>query len=287
VQPEKQNRKGFPVIYAAFTFWLFLIAFMGMGIYRLWAGLVKPAWINWALLPGTAVSEMAYIFGCLITGGEIKRAKLIDTSAGKTSSATGTSDAAAGASGTVAQAAPKLKFIGPAVASLLAIVACAAAIIALHTYLGRPVISQFNAALSVNPTIALPAVLPGTWEGFWDQIVGQVRLLQRSCQAWAGLQWSDWHVPLFVYLAACLSIRLAPARREVRAMLFSLVLIAVGIAIAGQLNQQFETLMSDLWPLLTYVWASLLLLLTTTLLIRAIASLVMTLAGKTAGKAGK
>jgi hypothetical protein len=30
VQPEKLKRKGFPVIYAAFTFWLFLIAFMGI-----------------------------------------------------------------------------------------------------------------------------------------------------------------------------------------------------------------------------------------------------------------
>ena len=278
------------MIYAAFTFWLFLIAFMGMGIYRLWAGLLRPAWINWALLPGTAVSEMAYIFGCLITGGEIKRAKLIDTSAGKASSGTGASDAAAGASATVAQAAPKLQFITPAVASLLAIVACAAAIIALHTYLGRPVISQFNATLSAEPANALPAALPVSWNEFWDQIVGQVRLLQRSCQAWAGLHWADWHVPLFVYLAACLSIRLAPARRQVRAMLFSLVLIAAGIAIAGAINDQFQTLMSDLWPRLTYVWASLLLLLTASLLIRAIASLIMTLAGKqdkSAGKAGK
>ena len=71
------------MIYAAFTLWLVLILFAGIGVYRLWTKLVKPAWVNWALLPGTVVSEMAYIFGCLITGGEIRRAKLMPDGGGR------------------------------------------------------------------------------------------------------------------------------------------------------------------------------------------------------------
>ncbi len=66
------------MIYATFSVWLVLTLFAGMGVYRLWTRLVKPTYVHWALLPGTIVSEMAFIFGCLITGGEVKRAKLIE-----------------------------------------------------------------------------------------------------------------------------------------------------------------------------------------------------------------
>jgi len=38
--------------------------------------------------------------------------------------------------------------------------------------------------------------------------------------------------------------------------------------------------MTDLWPLLTYVWATLLLLLILTLLIRSVVGLIKVLAGK-------
>jgi hypothetical protein len=264
------------MIYAAFTIWLLLIIAMGMAIYRQWTALVRPQYVNYALLPGTIVSEMAYIFGCLITGGEIKRAKLIDSGGGKGPSAGG--EGGTTASATVA--APRLKFIGPAVASLLAIVACGAAILAVHAYLGKPVIETFSAAVNSMSAKALPASLPGSWDGFWELMAQQVRLLQKACETYGDLHWLNWRVPLFVYLAACLSIRLAPARKEVRAMLASAVLVAGAIALAGALSDRFHTLMLDLWPLVTYVWASLLFLLVVTLLVRAIVALVKVLAGK-------
>ena len=59
-------------IVAAFVVYLVLIIFMGLGIYRIWRQMVPTAGISWALLPGTVVSEMAYILGCLIAGGEIR-----------------------------------------------------------------------------------------------------------------------------------------------------------------------------------------------------------------------
>lgn len=269
------------MIYAAFTIWLLLIIAMGMAIYRQWTALVKPQYVNYALLPGTVVSEMAYIFGCLITGGEIKRAKLIESAGGGKVGSKGLSSGGEGgttASATVAT--PRLKFIGPAVASLLAIVACGAAILALHAYLGRPVIETFSASMNNLSTKALPMSLPGSWDGFWDLMAQQVRLLQKACETYGDLHWLNWRVPLFVYLAACLSIRLAPARKEVRAMLASAVLVAGAIALAGVVSDQFRGLMLDLWPLLTYVWASLLLLLIVTLLVRAIVAMVKLLAGK-------
>ena len=213
-----------------------------------------------------------------ISGGEIRRAKLIDTSGAKSSAKAGSDGGSASGPGT--EAAPRLKFIGPAVASLLAIVACGAAILAANSYLGQPVLATFKFTLGMPPTAGLPQELPLSWQGFWDFLIDQVRLLQRTCETWTDLKWLDWRVPLFVYLAACLSIRLAPARREVRAMLAAAVLVAAGIGVAGLISDHLSDLMHELWPLVTYVWASLLFLLVLTLLIRGVVSLAAVLAGK-------
>ena len=47
------------------------------------------------------------------------------------------------------------------------------------------------------------------------------------------VKWKDWRVPVFVYLAACLAVRLAPVRRSVRASLAAVVLTAGIIALVG------------------------------------------------------
>jgi len=117
--------------YAAFTMWLVLTVFAGIGVYRMWASLGKPSSVNWALLPGTIVSEMAYIFGCLVTGGEISNAKLVPSKGDSSGGEPKTSDS------------PRLKLVGPFVASLLALVACGAAILLVHKALGKPVMEQF------------------------------------------------------------------------------------------------------------------------------------------------
>lgn len=251
------------MIYAAFTLWLLLILFTGIGVYRQWARLVKPSRVNWALLPGTAISEMAYIFGCLITGGEIRRAKLIPSREGVEGEGEPTAEAAAG-----------LKFVGPIVASLLAIVACGGAILAAHALLGEPLIEEFRVGA------ALPQKLPTSWDGLWAQVGMQVSLLRRMCETWGRAEWTNWRVPLFVYLSLCLSIRLSPVRRPVRPTLGAVVAIAGAIALIGLIWGRFDRLMEDIWPLLTYIWASLLFMLVVTLLLRGVVALVRILAGK-------
>lgn len=258
------------MIYAAFSVWLFLILFVGIGIYRLWTGLVKPAWVNWTLLPGTVVSEMAYIFGCLITGGTVKHAKLIDTPG----------EGKKGGGEAKTEASPGLKGFGPVVASLLAIVACGAAILLVHSLLGKPVLDQFNATRGFLESSGVPKELPDSWDAFWAQIGGQVSLLQRTLETWGQVQWSDWHVPLFVYLSICLAIRLAPVGRPVRPTLAAVVLIAVLIGLVGLTWKRFSDLMNDLWPLVNYVWATLLMLLVLTLVLYGVLALIAVLSGK-------
>ncbi len=269
------------MIYAAFAIYLLGIFFMALGVYRLWAGMVGPAAVNWALLPGTVVSEMAYIFGCLITGGEIRRAKLIG---GEGRGRSGRGEATE----PTTEAAPRLPVVGPIVAAFTCMVACAAGVLVVHALLGKPVISTFRYGIGARLGLAaLPKGLPGSAEAFWGQLHTHLDLLRRMGSTWVDVEWLNWRVPLFVYLATCLSIRLAPVRRSLRATLAAVVVLAGLIALLGAVWKRFAGLMGDLWPLVTYVWSSLLLLLAATLIIRGAVSLVRGVVAKDGAPPGR
>ncbi|MFP4106982.1 MAG: hypothetical protein ACLFVU_12945 [Phycisphaerae bacterium] len=254
-------------LYLSFIITFFLILFTAAGIYRLWSGMVKPRYVDWALLPGTLVAEMAYILGTLITGGEVRRAKLL-------------TDGESEGSGEAETGTGRFRVLGLIVASLLSLVACGGAIVLCHYLLGTGVIETFiGGFLGIIDTAEMPRELPGSWDGFWEYLEAQLDLLRRMTEAWTKFDWADWRTPLFVYLVACLSVRLAPARRDMRWYLLAVVLIAGVIGLLGAIFQSFDAL-NDLWPLLTYIWANLLFLLTVTLLIRAVVALVRMLMGK-------
>jgi len=250
------------VIYAAFSIYLLGILFMAMGVYRLWSGMLKPRWVNWALLPGTVVSEMAYIFGCLISGGEIRRAKLMEGGQAPPSRRKAAAAANAEAEPTT-EAAPRLRYLGPVIAAFVTLLACGAGILILHAVLGEPVIGGFAAAAD-----QLYRSLPASTGDFWQHVDRQLWLLRRMGRTWCELDWLNWRVPVFVYLAGCLSIRLAPVRRSLRATLGAVAALAGIIALVGLLWHRFDGLMGEIWPLLTYVWSALLFLLAASLIIR-------------------
>jgi hypothetical protein len=233
--------------------------------------MVKPAWVNWALLPGTIVSEMAYIFGCLITGGEVRRAKLIEMPGkGKAAGGEPTTNASSG-----------LKIVGAILASLVAMVACIAVILLARELLGASIIE----ALAVRQGIAdggLPKSLPKSWDAFWGQVNHQVLLLRQICETFGSRGRLDWRGAVFVYLALCLSIRLSPVTRPMRPTLAAVVVIAAAVALVGLAWDRFSGLIDDVWPLLTYIWSSLLFVLVATLLVRGLAGLIGILAGRKA-----
>ncbi len=255
------------MIYAAFTVWFFVILFMGVGAYRLWAHLLRAGWISWALLPGTLVSELAYIFGSLITGGEIRQARLISSS-GKSSGQSDTSEP-------TTEAAPKLRVIGPIIASMTSVIACAGGILLVNAVIGQDVIVEFHLSGT-----SLHQTLPRSVPEFWDLLEHQVRLLRRSFETWGRLEWSDWRTVLFVYLSLCLAVRLGPVRRQMRPTLAAVVLLAAIIAAVGALADRFKNLMMDIWPLVSYVYSTLLFVLVLGLVANALAGLVKILAGK-------
>ena len=264
------------MIYAAFTMWLVLTVFAGIGVYRMWASLGKPAQVNFALLPGTLVSQMAYIFGCLITGGEIKNARMVPAKGDSGGGAPRTSDT------------PRLKVVGPLVASLMSLVACGAAILAVHKALGKPVIDSFAGGtggyiFSAPAKTELPRDLPRSWDAGWKLAADQVHLVKHMCETWWDLDWKNWRVVLFVYLAICLAVRLGPVSRPIRPTLGAVCAIAGVIAIIGAIDKDFTNLIDSFWPLLTYVWASLLTLLVGTLAVLGAVALWRIMTGKDKG----
>ena len=264
------------MIYAAFTMWLILTVFAGIGIYRMWASLGKPAWVNWALLPGTLVSQMAYIFGCLITGGEIKSAIMMP------------SKSDSGGGGPKTSESPKFKTIGPLVSSLMVLIACGSAILAVHRALGKPVIEEFSGGgaawfFSAPAEVELPRDIPRSWDDGWRLTGRQLQLVKHTCETWRGLDWSNWRVAAFVYLAICLAVRLGPVSRPIRPTLLAVCAAAGVIAIIGAVNKDFSDILNDIWPLMTYVWASLLTLLAGTLAVLGAVAVWRILTGKEKG----
>ncbi len=257
------------MIYAAFAVWLFLILFAGVGVYRLWTRLVSPAWVNWVLLPGTIVSEMAYIFGCLITGGEIRRAKLLSVP-GKA----GRDDGEART-----DVAPGIKVLGPLVAGLLPLLSGIGTMLLARELLGDRTIEAF--AVHTLPAGGLPKALPTSWASFWNHLGRQIALLRQMCETLAGHDWLDWRGVLFVYLAACLSVRLSPVTRPMRPTLAAAVVISGGIALAGLVWDGMTGLLEgEIWWLMTFVWSLLLTLLSGTLILRGLVALARILAGR-------
>jgi hypothetical protein len=256
------------LIYAAFVLWLSLILGMGLGVYRLWSQLLRPIWVNWAILPGTVVSEIAYIVGCLITGGEVDQAKLMDGGSGSRKKSSSKSEP---------KSKRRLRTAGSVLAILVSILACAGGILVVHHLLGRHVTDQLGSIWSSSGE--LPEDLPMTWPAFWGQLSHLVHMQRQACEALPRLEWTRWEVVLFVYLSMCLAIRLTPMRGSARQKLAAVLLIAGIVAVVAGLVPQSREAVQTVWPLLTYVWTSLLTVLLASLVLCGAITVIRVVAG--------
>lgn len=267
------------MVYLAFGLYLLLIILAAAGIYKLLTGLIKPAATAWLLLPGTIVSEMGYIFGCLITGGEIRRAKLIE-SGGKPKAgegAGGSGGASKGGAGT--DVAQKNRALGSLAGALMSIMACGAGIVVATQYLGQPVVQQYTQPVERSLAPArLPVELPNNGDTFWKHVHNNVYLLQRMCTVVPELKW-NWRTGLFIYLVICLAVRMAPISRSLRASLAAAIVLSGGLAMVGFAWPK-GPVPGQLWPLLSFLWACMLLVLVATLLLRGGIGLVRSLSGQ-------
>ncbi len=254
------------MIYIAFTFWLFALLFVSRGIVKLWTGRVNPKIISWIILPGTLVAELSYYLASLLSGAEFRPRKLVDDAEGET-----TADKGAGKG---------VPYLTPLLTGLLPIVAALGLILLISSEFGHPVFASFNAR-GIEAPIDLPLLTEAT---IWDLLAGQAHLMGDAAAALGDAlgQW-PWDNPvawLFEYLMICLILRLAPHRRPMRPALAAAAVVAMATAATVAIVSPQAQWLYDIWPLISYTWATALLLLMFTLCVRAVIALAEILAGK-------
>jgi hypothetical protein len=141
-------------------------------------------------------------------------------------------------------------------------------------WIGGGVIRSLILSGGLFDATSLPTSLPAGWDDVWDFWMYQSRLLRRLCETWAQQDWLDWRIPLFAYLSAVFAVRLAPVRHDWRAALVVagglVALLAGGCELFDPAREFLE---GTLWSVLTYVWATMLLLLAVSLLMAGLAGL--------------
>ncbi|MBI5725645.1 MAG: hypothetical protein HZA50_16925 [Planctomycetes bacterium] len=239
--------------YIALTFWLVLIALAGLGIYRLWSSLVGRTAVEWFILPGAIAGQTCYILGTLITGGDIKNARIIPGGP-----AAGGSPAPAGRGG--------LNIFRCVLASTLCLAGCLVAIAAAYKLLNSQLVGAFifHVGLDgVRMPMQLPRELPASWGACWELLHRQIDMVRRMIDTLGTQRAGDWRMPLFAYLTICLGVWTAPVARPVWGALAAAGVLGGACAAAGAISRQAQAVLTgdDLWYLLTYLWAIMLAML--------------------------
>ncbi len=252
------------MIYVAFAFWLFAVIFAARCIVLLWGQMVKPRVLSWLLLPGTLATELAFYLASLLSGAEFR----LPTGGDK-------SDDGKGGLGVASGGVP---YLTPLLTGLMPVLVCLAGIVLVASRFGGTVFERFALTEAAAP-MNLPLLTSNT---VWDLLAGQIHLLQG---AWGALtaavaDW-PWNAPqawLFQYVMICLILRMAPIRRPMRPVLAGTAVVAAVIAITVRILSVGGDWLYKIWPLLSYTWATALLLMGLTLAVRgsvALARIVM------------
>ena len=240
------------------TFWLFVIVFSALGVHRLWSAMVQPKIVNWVLLPGTLVAQVGYIVGMLVTGGTINNTSLVK-------------DDDSGAPQTGGDEKPKVPVVGSIIIALLPMAGCAVAIYWAARYFGE----RFIAATGELGFDA--KILPVSLDSFFATIRGGLGLAEHFVGTVRTADLGNWQTLLFLYLAVCLTVRMAPLTGNIRGALGAIVLAGILGFLAGKILQPAGGAFAAAWPLVIFCVAVLLCLLIISLLAAAIVGLVKTL----------
>ncbi len=256
------------MFYLALTFWLMIGLLEAYGIFKLFEGLVRPRWINLVLLPGTVIAETAHFLAALLTGAPVREAKLV-------------SDEPVGQSdGGEPRGIPVLS---PLLTALLPILAGLTVIYVLYADFDDRVVKAFASPLHPGQTLASQLTQELTWRlGGWFRMARDLaalveRLLDALIDSGRSGGWKSW---AFVYLTACLAVRMVPLRGNLRGGMAAIVLVGLLAAGLGRLLERVDAGLHDAWPLLAYVIALLTLLLLVGLLVRGAVALAFVLADK-------
>lgn len=251
------------MLYAALTLWLLVIVFCAWGVHRIWSALVKPRVVNTVLLPGTLVAQLGHVLGLLVTGNPVRNTALMgDDEKGDPKSDT--------------PERQRIPIIGPIIVGMLPLVACTVGLFVSAEYLGSSVLGGLTGASSIE----VPRALPASLAEFWALLHGSIDVMERMLDAIIHSDLPNWPTALFLYLAVCLTVRMAPFEGNQRGSIGAIMLAGVVIAIVSSLTSTARDLVLSSWPILSFAVGMLLFLLLVSLFVSGLIGLVRILARK-------
>lgn len=248
------------MLYAALTFWLFVIVFSAWAVHSLWSALVKPRVVNALLLPGTLVAQLGHVLGLLVTGHSVTNTSLMG-------------DDEKGAPQADAPESPKVPILGSILIGLLPLVACAAALYFVTRQWGAGVLGSL-----AGGSLSVPQELPKSLTGFWELLRSLLSAAETVVNALIQAAWPQWTTALFVYLSVCLTVRMTPFEGNRRGALGAIALAGLTVGVAASVTTQVEEFVLSSWPILSFAVAMLIVLLLVSLLISGGVGLIRILA---------
>jgi hypothetical protein len=246
-------------LYAALTLWLLVIMFSAWGVHHIWSNLIKPRIVNSLLLPGTLIAQLGHVLGLLLSGSSVRNTALMG-------------DDQEGAPKSDAPEDGRLPIFGPILVGLLPLVACAACLYVAAEYWGRSVIAGGSVATQ------LPQQLPITLAGVWDLLRGTVTLVENMLNGIIRSDLPNWPTALFLYLAVCLTVRMAPFENNRRGAIGAIFLASIAIAVLASIMPAAREVILSSWPILSFAVGMLLFLLMVSLLVTGVVGFVRILA---------
>ncbi|MFQ5807335.1 MAG: hypothetical protein ACE5I3_12885 [Phycisphaerae bacterium] len=246
------------MLYAALTLWLLVIVFSAWGVHWLWSQMIKPRAVNTVLLPGTLIAQLGHVLGLLITGNSVRNTSLMG-------------DDEKGEPTTDSPDRQRIPVIGPVLVGLLPLVACAACLYLAARTLGREMLVE-----GASPE--LPQALPLTLAGLWELLRTSITVTENMLNAILSSDLMNWANVLFLYLAVCLTVRMAPFEGNRRGAIGAILLSGLVIGLVASLVSAVEGAVRSSWPILNFAVGVLLFLLLVSLLMSGLVGLVRILA---------
>ncbi|MCB9852621.1 MAG: hypothetical protein H6819_05960 [Phycisphaerales bacterium] len=246
------------MLFLSASIWVLMIVVLAWAVDYQWSRMLKPRYVNIALLPGTLVATLGRIIGLLITGAKVNNTALMG-------------DDERGAPLSDAAYEPKIPVFGPVLIGFLPLVACGTAIYLVVNHLGEPIAQKV-------PIEKIAAETPDSLGAFWSQSRSLIDLAEGTCNAIRTADYDRWQTWAFVYLLMCLAVRSAPFPGNVKGH-FVAILAAGGIVwLMGTISPAPGLLIEQSWPVLAVTIGWLLLLLIISLIARGVFEIVKGLA---------
>jgi hypothetical protein len=213
------------------------------------------------LLPGTLVAQLGHVLGLLLSGNRVQNTRLMgDDEKGDPESDTPDEQ--------------RLPVVGPVLIGLLPLVACGAGLYMAAHFWGGRVLNHGTAS-----SMQLSQTLPTSLGGVWALLHESVDLMKNMVDAILRSDLPNWPTVLFLYLAICLTVRMAPFEGNRRGALGAILLAAVLISVVSSLIPAAKVfVVRSSWPILSFAVGMLLFLLLFSLLVRGVVGLIRILA---------